>query len=99
MNDDASAELIIVLGAGIEHGADIVAFSADGQTRIDGVVPAATNLLFSWPAPTGFWLQQNSNLATTNWITCTNAPVVMGGSNQVSMPQPYGSAFYRLMSQ
>jgi hypothetical protein len=63
------------------------------------MTPAATNVLFSWPAPAGFWLQQNSNLATTNWITCTNLPVVMGGSNQISMPQPYGSAFYRLMSK
>jgi hypothetical protein len=44
-------------------------------------------------------LQQNYDLATTNWVNMTNTPVALGGSNQVSLPPPYSNAFYRLMSQ
>ena len=63
------------------------------------MTPTATNVLFSWPAPASFCLQYNTNLATTNWTTCTNIPVPVGASNQVSMPPPNGRAFYRLMSR
>jgi len=44
------------------------------------ITPTATNtLVVSWPSPsTGFVLQQNSNLTTTNWVTVPQPPTTMG---------------------
>jgi hypothetical protein len=51
----------------------------------------------AWPAPsTGFLLQQNTNLATTNWVTVTNIPIVVGSENHVIVNPPTGNRFYRL---
>ncbi len=62
--------------------------------------PANGTVMVAWPAAvTGFVLEQNSALETTNWIEITNAPVVVGGERQVTLPVSPGSAFYRLRSQ
>ena len=51
----------------------------------------------AWPAPsTGFVLQQNTNLITTNWVTVTNIPIVVGSENHVIVNPPTGNRFYRL---
>jgi hypothetical protein len=61
------------------------------------IAPSGTNLVLSWPSPPeGFKLQQNSNLATTNWTTMTNTPTITNGQNQVFLPSAAGSRFYRL---
>ena len=59
-----------------------------------------SSVLVGWPAPSdGFVLQQNTNLATTNWVTVTNSPVVANGEKQVTVSPTVGNRFYRLKYQ
>jgi hypothetical protein len=62
------------------------------------VALAATNaLVLAWlDTYTGFVLQQNTNLATTNWVAVTNPPVVANGEKQVTVSPPVGNRYYRL---
>jgi hypothetical protein len=62
------------------------------------ILPTRTNtVVIAWPAPsTGFVLQQSSALATGNWSTVTNTPIVTADQNQVIINPPSGSWFYRL---
>jgi len=54
-------------------------------------------LVFTWTsATTGFRLQGNASLVTTNWVTLTNVPVALGSSNQIVLPAPTSRQFYRL---
>ena len=55
-------------------------------------------LLISWPAIGSFGLQQNMDLATSNWMTLTNKPVTSGSQNQILLPLSGDSVFYRLKS-
>ena len=59
----------------------------------------ATNqtLVLTWPAPaTGYVLQENPSLTTTNWTTVSNAPAVVVGEKRVTIASPLGNRFYRL---
>jgi hypothetical protein len=62
------------------------------------VVSTATNtVVVAWPAPsTGFSLQQNPSLSTTNWVGVTNTPVTVGAELQVVISPPAGNRFFRL---
>jgi hypothetical protein len=63
------------------------------------LTPSPTNLTLGWTVPsTNFVLQQNSDLTTTNWSVVTNPPVLnlTNLQNQVTLPSPAGSGFYRL---
>ena len=62
-----------------------------------GIMLSGTNLVLSWPSPPGrFVLQQNSDLATTNWTAATNTPTFTNGQNQVIFSPATGQRFYRL---
>ena len=51
----------------------------------------------AWPVPsTGFTLQVNTNLGTTNWVS-GGSPAVVGGENQVIIAPPVGRQFFRLV--
>ena len=55
------------------------------------------NLVLSWPSPPGgFVLQQNSDLATTNWLTATNLSTFANFQNQVILAPTNANQFYRL---
>jgi hypothetical protein len=41
-------------------------------------------------------LQQNANLATTNWLTVTNIPVMTNWQNRVMLSRTNGNNFHRL---
>jgi hypothetical protein len=62
------------------------------------IEPTATNaVVVAWPAPSsGFKLQVNANLSTTNWTDVGQTPTVVGGENQVIVVSPSGNWFYRL---
>ena len=63
------------------------------------IIPSSPNLTLSWTVPaTGFLLQQNADLTTTNWIDVTNTPVLnlTNLQNEVSLPLPASTSFYRL---
>jgi len=52
--------------------------------------------VIAWPSPsTGFALQMNTNLLTTNWVS-TTAPITVGSENQVIVAPPVGREFFRL---
>src|SRR5208283_1024739 len=51
----------------------------------------------SWPSPsTGFALQQNSSVETTNWTDVGLIPSDNGTTKSVVVPALPGSQFYRL---
>jgi len=64
------------------------------------IVLTRTNaIVVAWPAPsTGFSLQQNGVLGTTNWTSVPNPVNVVGSENQVIVSPPTGNRFYRLKS-
>ena len=60
-------------------------------TRSNNVV------IVSWPSPsTGFSLQQNNQLNTTNWVTPTETVTDTGTIKFIAVDPPMGSRFYRL---
>ena len=55
-------------------------------------------LILQWPTnATGFSLQQNSDLASTNWVTFAGTTTVVDTNYQASIPTQTGSGFFRLM--
>jgi hypothetical protein len=53
--------------------------------------------VIAWPASsTGFGLQVNTNLSTTNWTAVGNAVNLVGSENQVIVSPPSGRQFFRL---
>jgi hypothetical protein len=49
-----------------------------------------------WPATGNFTLQQNSDLATTNWVTTGFSISNNGGTNFITITPPVGNLFFRL---
>jgi hypothetical protein len=63
------------------------------------VAPSGSNLLLSWTVASRlFGLQENVDLASTNWTDVASAPVLnlTNLQNQVRLPLPAGNRFYRL---
>jgi hypothetical protein len=63
---------------------------------------ASSNVMISWLVPsTNFVLQENSDLTTTQWMDVTNMPILnlTNLQNQVMLPSPAGSVFFRLSTQ
>jgi photosystem II stability/assembly factor-like uncharacterized protein len=65
------------------------------------LVQSGGNVLISWPdlsSANGFVLQENSDLTTASWAPAPNAPALVSGMNQVTIPiSPTGSYFFRLV--
>jgi hypothetical protein len=63
-------------------------------------VTTTNTVIASWPATVaGFTLQQNTNLATTNWAAVTNAVLFTNGLNTITLPlRATSGTFYRLFS-
>jgi len=58
---------------------------------------AGTNVVVSWAwSSSGFVLQRNSDLSTTNWTTVTNTPAVTNWQRQLVVSPGAGNQFYRL---
>lgn len=54
--------------------------------------------IVSWPSPsTGFALQQNSSLGTTNWVAVSEAVTDNGTNRFIIVNPPAGNRFYRLI--
>jgi hypothetical protein len=59
---------------------------------------APSAAVISWSAAfTGYTLQQNLNLATTNWTGMTNSPMPVSGRNEVGLSPLTGTRYYRLI--
>ena len=59
---------------------------------------STNSLLVSWPQPlaSGFRLQQNSDLSTTNWVDVTDVPTVASNQCQIVISPNGTRGFYRL---
>jgi hypothetical protein len=77
---------------------DPFVFSAPGPPPVLTIQLTSTNtLVVAWPtSSTGFSLQQNSSLGSTNWLSVTNIPIIMGSDKQVTIPALGERMFYRL---
>jgi hypothetical protein len=61
------------------------------------IVPSGSNVQLLWPvSATGFNLQTNSNLATSNWGPVSQTTNVVSGTNIVTVPSTQGDLFFRL---
>jgi hypothetical protein len=63
---------------------------------------AGGNVALSWLVPsTNFVLQQNSDLASADWVSVSNSPVLnfTNLQNQVSLSTSPGNTFFRLIAQ
>ena len=75
----------------------LYAVSTPGAPRLTITLTSTNTVLISWPSPSiGFVLQQNSNLASTNWVNAPQTPTDNGASVSVVVNPPTGNLFYRL---
>lgn len=78
-------------------------FTFQEQSTPVGVPPlnafrGGSNLVLAWPSvPTGFVLQQGTDLVGSDWVYLTNTPSLVAGSNQVSIPLLPPNLFFRLI--
>jgi uncharacterized repeat protein (TIGR02543 family) len=78
--------------------------AAENRTLIANFVPivGVTNTTpgavgFAWPASaTGWVLQESADLGAASWTASTLPVTTSGGQNQVAIPNPTGSRFFRL---
>jgi hypothetical protein len=77
----------------------VAAVQTPGAPLLRVVLTSTNTVIVAWPAPsTGFSLQQNAALGTTNWLGVTNSQTVVGSEKQVLISLPAGNRFYRLQS-
>ena len=58
---------------------------------------ATSTAVVAWPSPSsGFKLQFNVGLNTTNWTDVGQVPAVVGEENQIIVSPVAGNRFYRL---
>jgi hypothetical protein len=77
----------------------VVKFTPIVSPAVLTAILAGRNLVISWPTnATGFSLEQSDTLApAANWSVATNAPVVVGDQNVVTVPVDSGMKFFRLI--
>lgn len=77
----------------------LVAVQTPGAPLLTIVRTSTNTVMISWPSPsTGFALQQNTNLNTTNW-TAPAEPITDNGTNKfIVVNPPAGNRFFRLVS-
>jgi hypothetical protein len=64
------------------------------------ITRSGTNSVLAWPASfSGFVLQHNMDLPTTNWVTVTNSIEAVNGQNQVILPVVDARTFFRLTTR
>jgi hypothetical protein len=71
--------------------------SISGTVTVTVALTHTNTIVLSWPSPsTGFTLQQNSNVGSTNWTNVGLTPSNNGTTMSVVVPASPGSRFYRL---
>ncbi len=75
----------------------LFAVQTPGSPVLTIMLTSTTTAMVYWPSPsTGFNLQQNTNLATTNWVGVTNTVTDNGTIRFIIVNPPTGNRFYRL---
>jgi hypothetical protein len=88
-NESQSSPIVTAAPGGVSVGEPYLAIQL---TNVNSVA-------ISWLAPSNaFRLQQNPNVATTNWVTVTNSVSVTNSQNQVIVIPAAGNKFYRLVN-
>ena len=79
-------------------GALLTAAAEQGTPSLT-ILDTGTNAVkVCWPAPSSGWvLQQNSALGTTNWVNAPLTPVIEDTNKCVTISLPTGNDFYRLL--
>lgn len=98
-------KLVAVVGGTLppyaRPGGAIWAFQSSSTPQLN-LASSSNGMAFSWIVPSSnFVLQQNSDLATTDWVTLTNTPTLnlSNLNNEVVLSPTNRSGFFRLMSQ
>jgi endonuclease G len=86
------------------YTAAVLRAKIDGQPipviapQISGSIVNSISLFYSWPtAATGFFLQQNTNLASTNWTAYGGTITTNGDTVRATISPSAGNNFFRLM--
>jgi len=75
----------------------IAAVQTPGAPTLTVTLTTTNTAVVSWPYPsTGFALEQNPTIGTTNWTSVTNTVSNDGSFNRVVVPANTGNKFYRL---
>jgi hypothetical protein len=75
----------------------IAAVQLPGSPLLTITITGPNTVAVSWPYPSsGFQLQQNSAVETTNWTSVGASPEHVGDKWQVPVSPPVGNKFYRL---
>ena len=75
----------------------IAAVQTPGAPTLTVTLTTTNTAIVSWPFPsTGFALEQNPTLGTTNWTSVTNTVSNDGFFNRAVVPANMGNKFYRL---
>ena len=80
---------------------DIYTFYSQPSPSLD-LTPSGNQLRISWLVPsTNFVLQQNSDLATADWVTLTNTPTLnlTNVQDEVTLSPTNSLGFFRLVTQ
>jgi hypothetical protein len=95
---DASAQPMTGGGFSLTGGFwSLLAVQTPGAPLLTIQLTASHTAIVSWPSPsTGFTLQQNSDLNTTNWVPATQAVADNGTEKFIIVNPPVGNRYYRL---
>jgi hypothetical protein len=73
-----------------------VAVQTEGAPLLT-ITRSGGSVIISWPSPsTGFQLQENMALGSTNWTNVATLPSDNGTNKTVTVSPPIGNKFYRL---
>ena len=87
-----------VIGGG--YWSDLEAVLQPGAAGLSIEELSPDSALITWPAPsTGYVLQENANLTTSNWLAVTNPPAVVNGEMQITASPTVGNRYCRLNYQ
>jgi hypothetical protein len=74
-----------------------IKYSSMGGPPLTIARTATNTLAVSWPAPAAdFTLQENTNIASTNWSALSTTPADDGTNKTIIIDPPAGNRFYRL---
>jgi hypothetical protein len=77
----------------------LAAVATSGAPLLTITLTSPNTVKVSWPSPsTGYSLQQNINLATTNWVTPVESVTDNGTTKFILVTPPAGNRFYRLIN-
>jgi hypothetical protein len=90
-----SDNVCVVLGSPKTATITLIGFD---PPRLDAAVLDSTKMVLSWWAPvTRYGLQSAHQLTPSSWLTVTNAPAGVQGTNQFTLTRSSSALFYRLM--